>query len=344
MLKVREHSPEDVPAITEMVGRNLGVPGYDVKYFEWKFSRRAGDKRPLGFVAEDEGRVMGFASFFPYRARLAGRTGHIYLIADCVVRPEHRGKGLFGRLFGQALERVEAEAGTIGTYLFSSADSDAIYKKRYGYRPIGRPEYHIGMGDWTRPLAGKLGMGAGKPGASPAPAERRENGLVLRQEEGFDASYDRLWERLAGHSAFVLERTSDYLSWRFLGHPWHSYRLLTCRDEAGELRSYAVLRVDSIHDFAFADAASGVALLRFARQFCRLTGVPVVNCLSLSSDVEKRALSGAGFVKYGIPFRPFGLYSRPKPLVRPAASCPGSELLLDSKNWKFTFADVDCGV
>lgn len=343
MLKVREHSPEDVPSIAGMVRESLGVPGYDVKYFEWKFSRRAGDKRPLGLVAEEEGRVVGFTSFFPCRARLAGRPGHIYLIADCVIRPEHRGQGLFGRLFGQALERVEAEPGTIGTYLFSSADSDAIYKKRYGYRPIGRPEYRIGLGDWKRPLAGRLGIGSPAPPAAKA-GEKRDGGLVMKEEDGFDASFDRLWEKVGNRWPVAVARDSDYLGWRFLGHPWHSYRLLTCRGEAGELRGYLVLMVDSIHDFMFEGEASGSALLGYAREACKGAGVPVVNCLGLGSKAEARALGRAGFVRCHLPWRPFGLYSRPKPLVRPAASCPGSELLLDSKNWKFTFADVDCGV
>jgi GNAT superfamily N-acetyltransferase len=326
-----------------MVRHSLGVPGYDEKYFGWKFSPRARGKKPLGLVVEDEGRVVGFASFFPYRACLAGRPGHIYLIADCVIRPERRGQGLFRKLFDQALERVEAEPGTIGTYLFSSADSDAIYKKKYGFRPIESPQYHIGLGDWKRPLAGRLGMRL----SAPPPAkdgESQKGGLVMKEEENFDASFDRLWEKLEDRWPVAVVRDSEYLEWRFRGHPWHAYRLLTCRSQAGELEGYLVLLADSIHDFIFDGEASGSALLGFARKVSKAAGVPVVNCLSLGSKSEARALARAGFVRYHLPWRPFGLYSRPKPLVRPAASCPGSELLLDSKNWKFTFSDVDCGV
>jgi hypothetical protein len=166
----------------------------------------------------------------------------------------------------------------------------------------------------------------------------------MKEEENFDASFDRLWEKLEDRWPVALVRNSEYLEWRFRGHPWHEYRLLTCRDGAGELMGYAVLLVDSIHDFMFDGEASGSALLWYARKVCKAAGVPVVNCLGLGSKSEASALARAGFVRYHLPWRPFGLYSRPKPLVRPAASCPGSELLLDSRNWKFTFSDVDCGV
>jgi len=107
MAALRPARPEDVPAVTAIyndeVRHGTGTfdtePRSDAQTREWL--RAHGEKRPV-IVAEEEGKVVGWASLSEWSSRCAyARTAEVSVYVD----PDARGRGVAGGLLDELLRR-----------------------------------------------------------------------------------------------------------------------------------------------------------------------------------------------------------------------------------------------
>jgi len=119
--------------------------------------------------------------------------------------------------------------------------------------------------------------------------------------EGFDESFDELFEKIASRVPCLPEKDAAFLRWRYgPGSPQTPVLILGARDEEG-LLGYAVLRVtrkslDGLHDAYILDLMTlperrdvTRALLQESVRFFRRAGVPIVRYRFLMSSTSPRS-------------------------------------------------------
>jgi hypothetical protein len=133
--------------------------------------------------------------------------------------------------------------------------------------------------------------------------------VEVREEQGFDDGYNKLWQAVRTRFGACLARDQKYLQGRFGGHP-HRYRVLGCRQD-NSLLGYCIvktkqfsndprmgnMKVGTIVDCLFDPAAPAVfqALLDRALKLCAREGVHAVLCTASHAAV-RRLLRGNGFL------------------------------------------------
>jgi hypothetical protein len=63
-----------------------------------------------------------------------------------------------------------------------------------------------------------------------------------------DHELDELWSRCRATLPMTHDRGASYLRWRYADHPTRDYRLLSLRDERGDLRAATVMRAGGLAD------------------------------------------------------------------------------------------------
>jgi L-amino acid N-acyltransferase YncA len=140
MATLRPARAEDLPAVTaiynDAVARSTGTFDTEPKTLaqqrEW-FDRH-GASHPV-IVADDGGRVIGWASFSPWSDRCAyARTGEV----SVYVEEAARGRGLAGELLDELLRRGRA-AGIKQAMARITADNEASLRlhARRGFKEVG---------------------------------------------------------------------------------------------------------------------------------------------------------------------------------------------------------------
>lgn len=96
---------------------------------------RFGDENPMIVAEDEEGRLLGYAYWLPYRARPAyAQTKEL----SVYTHPEGRGKGVGSALYAALLERARAAGlhALIGVIAGENPASEALHR-RFGFRHVG---------------------------------------------------------------------------------------------------------------------------------------------------------------------------------------------------------------
>ncbi|MGH8706845.1 MAG: GNAT family N-acetyltransferase [Burkholderiales bacterium] len=130
--------PGDVPQLVELLGI-LFTQEHELTPDPVKQRRAlelilADPSRARIYVARARGRVVAMAALHFTISTAEG--GKVAGLEDCVVHPEHRGKGVGEALLGYVLEQARAE-GTLRVMLLTDGDNtraQALYRKM-GFTP-----------------------------------------------------------------------------------------------------------------------------------------------------------------------------------------------------------------
>lgn len=345
----REYKPEEVRKIIKLIREGLNVRNFNENFWEWKFVKGNNKLKTLGFVAEDNGLLAGFASFFPYEMKAGDEEGLCYLVADVVFDKKFRGKGFFAPFYQWALGQVERVDTTVGTYLFSSPLAYPIYTKKFDYHSLGQLKYFIAFGNLSNTASRKLGRILGDITGRVAEAflskdfKLNEDTYSFKEISHFDEAFDDLWQKVKDNWRVAIKRTSSFLNWRYFDHPWHKYEMIACYKDR-DLKGYIVLNGTRIFDLLYDDESAGLSLISRALKYFKFNGVPIINTMMLGGEKELMCLRKAGFYPYNYRPRPFGLFPPVELLVKPANISLYSNDLLNPAVWKFTEADIDCGI
>jgi Acetyltransferase (GNAT) domain len=312
-------------------------PRYDGARFDWVY--RQNPHGPGRFwVATDaaNGALVGIAAAFPRRLCVSGRTEVAWVLGDFCVSEAYRAIGP-----ALALQRAcfaEVTAGAIPfCYDFPSGGMMAIYR-RLGIKPLGR------MIRFSRPLSveARLREITGSPalarplgllaGAFLAPRARRRasaNGLeIALHATAFDREFTELYRQNTERQIITVERSAEYLSWRYLANPFQRHEVLTAR-RAGRLAGYAVFRQDDrmmtlVDVFAAGNAETVDELIRRAVVLAWERGLEAASISVLESSPWIPGLKRAGFRERET--NPVVVYASPK--ARPEVNDERSWLLL----------------
>jgi hypothetical protein len=285
-------------------------PRYDDARFDWVYCQNPHGQGRL-WVATDHGgqTIVGIAAAFPRHMRVSGRHELAWVLGDFCVSDAYRSVGP-----ALALQRAclaEIGKGAIRfCYDFPSAGMMAVYR-RLGIRPFGMMVRLNTVLRLESRLAGVVGssavvrgLGAIANGALAFRHRRRVRtaGLeVSLHGTPFGAEFTDLYRRYTGHGSVMIERSADYLNWRYLANPVQRHETLTARRE-GQLVGYVIFRQEDrtavvVDLFTVDQSGVGIDLVQSVVGHARQRGLDAVSISLLESSPWVTSLRQAGFTQ-----------------------------------------------
>lgn len=314
-LTLREASLADVPAMVEVLEEAFPQwPAFDIdvsaaKHLRWKMSAPGGvpSAPSVGLV---DGKIVAVATRWSARGHAGGEGCVISTAADLAIAPAMQSRG-FGRPLSAHSRATAARGGFMGMRtpsrnarvprLYDRADRDE------------RGELSAELNVWVRPgtlrtfvaahlrNGGPVHLGTAAIRAA-ARMVRREQipGVEVERLTEFDARTDALWSVAGPTFAFAIERTAEYLNWRYLDPAGGGSHVLTALD-GGRATGYAVFKRSD--DWANVldlvthpdDLSVGASLLESGWEAMRDDGCKGLSCWLPVGHPYEGTLRAAGF-------------------------------------------------
>jgi GNAT superfamily N-acetyltransferase len=297
---------------------------------------------PEIWVAKDGDTLLGQYASMPVRLWWGAREVQASWGMDVFVNAAARGRGVGAQLFTTWSDHVEVALG-----LGLTPSSYGLFKK-LSYHDVGPVPFFQKVLDPRAVAQKRLGRVLG---AAAAPVLRAalalrhptrglsHDGLVVRGVLGFDAEFDRLWERARRSYRMCVRRDAAYLDWKYRRCPHKQYDVRAAW-RGDTLAGYAVsrhepyrgLRLGWIIDiFAEStDHAAKDALLDAVLADFKAQGVARAQAFSLgtalAADLQRR-----------------GFRRTPSPMQFCVRSRVGGDedVLADRSSWHVVFGDSD---
>jgi GNAT superfamily N-acetyltransferase len=307
--RIRSADPvADRALLTDLLSHNLS-PDAGGRRFEWLYLENPhGQAR--AWVATEEGtrRGLGAAAAFPRRLLVGGSARPGYVLGDFCIDPHHRSLGLALQLQRACLEQIVSTPFVVA-YDFPSDRMMAIYR-RMQIPPIGQ------MVRWAKPLRTnrKIGNLVNSPALASllaAPfnvllkwkdfASFPDGGWRIEDHEGIcEEEFTHLAHSVGTRYGSCVERSAEYLNWRYLRHPLVHHEFLAARHD-GELRGYVVFSHTSedakiVDLFGFSDTQMWTALVARVVALLRDRGVVTLSIPALAPSPWTGLLKGWGFL------------------------------------------------
>lgn len=325
------------------------------EYFKWLYK-----KNPAGlaniWVARAEGKIMGQYIVLPLRVYSSGEESLAAVSVNTMIHKDYRGLGAYNLLeYFSSLDTAEKGFSAVFGLPNKSAYNGSI---KAGHNKIGNLKISVKI-DSIDPvsldrISGKnailrsllvllrplidiflklffLGMPVFKA-----------NGVKVMEVQGFDRSFDDLWDRIKDRGWTMCVRDKKFLDWRFVEKPDSGYVVFSC--ETGDRTSgYSVVyiadkknsRLGVIVDALAEDRASYLSLIKRSVKYFRDNKVPVMLSMVNAGTPLDTPLSYMGFRSCPDRFRSWPIPITMK-IFNKAASHFG-----ELKRWQFTFGDFD---
>jgi|Tabmets5t2r1_1033131.scaffolds.fasta_scaffold04542_2 GNAT superfamily N-acetyltransferase len=221
---VRAAEPSDRKAVLELLTASLGWSSDDHfdAFFGWKHEHNPFGRSP-GWVAIDDGAVVGFRTFLRWEHRTpGGEVLRTVRAVDTATHPSHQGRGIFRRMTLKALEDLRSQG---FAFVFNTPND----KSRPGYLKMGWVQVgRLGVGVRVRSAASLARTARARVPADlwsvPAAVGRPANEVLA------DPGIADLVGAMASQPGLHTHRTPAYLRWRY-GFAPLAYRAVTLDDD-----------------------------------------------------------------------------------------------------------------
>jgi hypothetical protein len=245
---------EDEQLIIDFLRENHSADS-NPQRFNWLYRNGPAGPARVWIASESQtGSTVGMASAFPRRVCLNDREADGWILGDFCVTNRYRSLGPAMQLQRACLEYFDSLPDSV--YVdFPSAAMTAVYR-RLGIEPDQQ------IVRLARPLRadGKIGSMIGQRHVARVLSSAVNAGLRLRDGqrqprpgsaiavlEGFCGSeFTRLAQAVGSTMGLCLQRSAEYLNWRYRAHPYRTYEIVTLRTD-NSLAGYAVVRSEGRH-------------------------------------------------------------------------------------------------
>lgn len=245
---VRMYRPEDREQALDLM---KAVSGHepDRALWEWYIERNPYGA-DAGWVADDNGKVVGRYGMIPLELQTLGQRVPIMQAVEIMTHPDYRRQGMFPAMAAT----VFADLPRLGYRFTIGFPNDAARPghQKFGWRELGfihasvRPlrTTVVARRRFKNPWVARLVGLAGDVYLKLAHDWRRPRGLsqvTSKTIERFDERFDDLWQRVGARYPIALARDSRYLNWRYVECPF-AY-LKRSFEIAGKLVGASIVRV-----------------------------------------------------------------------------------------------------
>ena len=233
-IEVRAVEPSDRKAVLALLTASLGWSSdkhFDA-FFAWKHEQSPFGRSP-GWVAVEDGAVVGFRTFLRWEHRApGGEVLRTVRAVDTATHPSHQGRGIFRRLTLKALEDLREEG---FAFVFNTPnDRSRPGYLKMGWVPVGRLRVGVRV---TSPASLARSARARVPAdlwSVPATVGRPASEVLA------DVGVADLLGAMTSQPGLRTHRTPAYLRWRYGFSPLE-YRAVTL--EAGIPSGVAIFRL-----------------------------------------------------------------------------------------------------
>ena len=215
--------------------------------FDWLYRGCPhGEARAWLATEEKNGQFVGAAAYFPRRMFVEGAEVTACVLGDFCIHPGYRSLGPALQLQRACLRDLKSGRLALA-YDFPSTNMTAIYG-RMGIASGGeiirlakplRIDRKMTERIKVRPIANGLSQLGNAMLAWRDGAKDTANGCVISLEEGpYGEEFTTLAHQVSSRHGGCVERSADYLNWRYRAHPLRRHEILTAR-HAGSLLGYA---------------------------------------------------------------------------------------------------------
>jgi hypothetical protein len=271
---IRIADPEaDRALLTDLLSRNLS-PDAGGRRFEWLYRENPHGLARVWVATEDgTGRALGVAAAFPRKFLTGDSFRTAFVLGDFCIDPQHRSLGLALQLQRACLKQINSAPRSL-FYDFPSDRMMAIYRR------MQIPDSDR-MIRWAKPLRTdrKFAARVKSPslaGSLAAPFNQLlkwkdsatfPNGpwTITHQEGLCSDEFTELARSIGSSYGFCVERSAEYLNWRYLQHPLLRHELLTAR-RGKDLQGYVIFSHNQddgkiVDLFGFSDTSMWTALV-----------------------------------------------------------------------------------
>ena len=131
-------------------------------------------------------------------------------------------------------------------------------------------------------------------------------GLRFEQLQKFDGTIVPFWRNIRHRYPITIERTQEYLNWRYAGNPLTSYKQFVVR-RGSDIKAFLILRIEEVRrdkpmnvrigriiDVASDETAEHIIFFK-TQEFCRMNNVDVIDYFT-SGLFHHAALLDRGFI------------------------------------------------
>jgi hypothetical protein len=276
--------------------------------FDWLYlGNPYGPARAWIAIDKNTGKGVGAAAAFPRRLSVRGSSRTGYVLGDFCIDRQYRSLGLALQLQRTCLEQVGSEC-PASSYDFPSDRMMAIYH-RLRIDPMGmavrwskllRAERKIGKLVKSSALAKTLAAPVNKLMEWKDSPSASTGGWTIAEHLGdCDEEFTRLARAVGSRYGTCIERSAEYLNWRYLKHPSVRHQILTAR-WGEELKGYVVFAHTEkdariVDLFGFSDTPMWTALVTGAVASLRARMVVSVSFPALATNPWAGLLPKWGF-------------------------------------------------
>ena len=334
---------------------DIGVPEKNnPDFWKWEnFLNPYGNSTAM--IALTGREIISHIALLPRRAWVSGRSYSCALALEGMTDRRYRAKGLFPRLWFE-LRGLNQKNETLFLFGFPNSNSRPVFQHKFKWLDVGSPQL------WLYPLRPKR-LVSNRPGlfssllAVPVPLAGWLYRMIYRfspsdrveQADSFDIRFQPLLDQIHRRYPVVLERTTEYLNWRYCKAVARSYTVLyIMEDGTDEVAGYLVFRqmchegveLGIIMDLQVKEQESATItenLLKTALARLYANGVEAVLALTMPSDSVSACLRNKGFI--AVPRR-----FNPNPFDLMIELCDKNletEVLTNPLQWHLGFGDID---
>lgn len=340
---------DDQTELISLINRNFDKP--DHQWFNWSHRQN-----PFGenfcWLAREEpaGKLIGSTGLLSRRMNYDGEPFAVGQAEAINIDEEHRSAQAALKLQRALISHLPQ---TDFKFVYGMTETAAAVFKRCRYKQIGTFQH------WVKPIRSeyKLKQKISNPLLRKGVAALVDLGLRLYSEESrtflshrlktnFDAPFDERFYQLFQQNSqnlIMVERTREFLEWRFCQEPTARFQIMTLENRDQELLGYIVYVVGEsgrngdhaagIQDFFYRDQKSFKQMLAAFIQHCRQIGMDtiVMNYFGRSEIGER--LRRFGFFQRRSSIQVF-VHQNPQFADGPLGS------LLDPDHWHLTNAEL----
>ena len=321
-------------------------PLADRTRFEWLYKRNPHGQVRVWIAVDENREFVGSAAAFPRRLYIGQQKKLGWVFGDFCVSNKHRSLGPAIALQRSLLQAADAE-GVPVSYDFPSAAMAAVYK-RLKIQPAAQMirmakllRVNRKIREYVRNETLANGISSVGNSLLYVSNSRPKFGTgisVSLLESRCGPAFDALTERVCSKSALRVQRSSDYLNWRYLENPYKRHQLMTASRD-GSLLGFVVLSQNNLDAeivdiFGEDDELVVRTLISEVVEFFRRRGAITVSAELIAMHPWIEVFKKIGFSPRES--KPFIVYTPPNSISLFGTKCSG----LDQR-WFITGGDRD---
>jgi predicted N-acetyltransferase YhbS len=235
------------------------IQGTAADHWRWKFLDLP-DKHNRIIVAEHDGKIIGISSGLSLKIKIGEKTFIGQKGADAAVHPDYRGMGVFS-----SIDKIKHKMlADIGYNISYSVTSNPILIERSKRRNIERPfphpiiylvriqdiDKHLKYYEYDRAdTVLKYGYIGAKilSRLEPKKTIKKLSEFEVNEVTSFGLEINKFWEQLKTGYDFIVEKTMEYLNWRYCDPRGGFYKILLARDD-DRVIGYIVYKVNRFRE------------------------------------------------------------------------------------------------